>query len=107
MTTNVPLNQETGSGGRGSPITSRPSTSWRQTRLIPPALLQVRLDLGWSADERLGMFSAEAYIPTTKELLALEVHPTRWYPGLENFLETATTWQRLVLGDVFDPDPFE
>lgn len=72
----------------------------------PQELVQVRLDVGWSSPHRLGMFAAEAYVPTTKELLALEVHPSARYDSLVQFLTRAQTWQGQVLLDLFDPDPF-
>ncbi len=82
------------------------STSWRQTSLYPQTLIQVRLDVGWSSPNRVGMFSAEAYVPTSRELLALEVHPSARYDSLVQFLTHAQTWQGQVLLDLFDPDPF-
>ncbi len=106
MTNNVPLNRGEGSGGRGLPNLSRGLTSWRQTSLIPPALATIRLDVGWHAADKVGMYAAEAYVSDSRELLALEVHPSRHYPDLEDFLSRAQTWQRGVLLDIFNPDPF-
>lgn len=74
--------------------------------LVPPDQVQVRLDVGWLPGVRAGMWAAEAFIPHTKELLAMEVHPTRRFDSLEHFLEVTTTYHRTVLRDLFDPDPF-
>jgi hypothetical protein len=52
------------------------------------------------------MFSGEAYVPTTRELIALEVHPGRKYANLHAFLGHAVAWQSDLVVDVFDPDPF-
>jgi hypothetical protein len=52
------------------------------------------------------MYSAEAWVPGTRELLAMEVHPATHYDGLAQFLKRALSWQGEVLLDVFDPDPF-
>jgi hypothetical protein len=52
------------------------------------------------------MSSLEAYIPTTRELLALEVHPSARYDSLAQFLDGAAGWTRAVMLDLFDPDPF-
>lgn len=74
--------------------------------MYPVPLAQVRLDVGWHREDRIGMFSAECYVPGTRELLALEVHPSTRYDSLEHFLRYAQGWQRDVLRSVFDPDPF-
>jgi hypothetical protein len=52
------------------------------------------------------MYSAEAFIAATRELLALEVHPVRYYTSIEDYLDQALAWQREVMRDLFDPDPF-
>ena len=95
-----------GSVGRVLPDTARGERSWRQTSLQPPTLLHVRLDLGWHSAERVGMFAGEAYVPTTRDLVALEVHPGRRYANLHAFLGHAVAWQSDLVVDVFDPDPF-
>lgn len=102
----VPLHQGKDAVGRSLPLLSRSSTSWRQTSLIPQEQITVRLDLGWSDAELLGMFAAEAYVPSTRELLALEVHPLCYYDGLEQWLGAAQRWQGAVVRDLFDPNPF-
>lgn len=106
MTNSGISHQGEGSGGPGFGPSSARSTSWRQTLLTPVPLVQVRLDVGWHAAERIGMYSAECYVPNTRELLALEVHPSARYDSLEHFVGTAHAWQRAVLLSVFDPDPF-
>jgi hypothetical protein len=106
LTTSGNSQQGEGSARRGLPHPRRGSTSWRQTGLFPPALVQVRLDVGWAADDRVGMSSIEAYLPHTKELIALEVHPSARYLSLQDFLTQATAWQHQVLLDCFDPPPF-
>lgn len=95
-----------GSVGKGFPLPSRGERSWRQTSLYPPSLLHVRLDLGWIPSERTGMFAGEAYVPTTRELVALEVHPMRRYANIHAWLGAALEWQGALVVDVFDPDPF-
>jgi hypothetical protein len=52
------------------------------------------------------MFAGEAYEPTTRNLVALEVHPSRKYANLHAFLGHAVGWQSDLVVDVFDPDPF-
>lgn len=74
--------------------------------MLPPEHCQVRLDVGWAPGVRIGMWAAEAWIPGTKELLAMEVHPSRRFDSLEHFLDVTTTYHRTVLRDLFDPDPF-
>lgn len=106
MTNDAESETGMGSVGRVVPGVARGERSWRQTSLYPPALLHVRLDLGWHGHERVGMFSGEAYVPTTRELVALEVHPGRRYANLHAFLGHAVAWQSDLVVDVFDPDPF-
>jgi hypothetical protein len=84
---------------------SRP-TSWRQPSLLPQTLVQARLDVGWRSPERVGMFSLEAWVPGTHELLAMEVHPAYHSPTLAQFLRDAAAHQIGVLSDLFDPPPF-
>jgi hypothetical protein len=92
--------------GRGLPLAAGGERSWRQTSLYPPTHLHVRLDLGWHPAERVGMFAGEAYVPTTRELVALEVHPARRYANIHAWLGHATNWQTGIVLDLFDPDPF-
>lgn len=106
MTDSAISNQGEGSGAPGFGAATSRSTSWRQTLMFPLPLVQVRLDVGWHREHRIGMFSAEAYVPNTRELLALEVHPSTRYDSLEHFLRYAQGWQRDVLLYTFDPDPF-
>ncbi len=98
--------QGEGSVGRGFAVPSRGATSWRQTLLVPPEQVTVRLDLGWLQPEHLGMFSAEAHVSGSKELLALEVHPIRRYDHLGDWLGSAQQWQADVVRSIFDVDPF-
>jgi hypothetical protein len=79
---------------------------WLQRGLLPQEIVQVRLDVGWHAAARAGMYSYEAYIPDTKELLGMRVRPTAHYPSLEIFLDVVTGAQRHVLRSLFDPEPF-
>lgn len=95
-----------GSGARGLGGPSRAPTSWRQTFLIPPEQITIRLDLGWDRTHRVGMFSAEAYVPGSHELLALEVHPTKRYEGFHAWLDQAQAYQTAIVREVMDPDPF-
>lgn len=95
-----------GSGRRALPLPSRGETSWRQTSLVPQEMVTCRLDLAWCAPEGVGMFAAEAYVPNTRELLALEVHPSSYWATLDGFLGHASTWQVGMLRDLFDPEPF-
>lgn len=106
MTDSADLNTGMGSVGPGLPVTSRGERSWRQTSLYPPSHLHVRLDLGWDPSSRVGMYAGEAYVPTTRELVALEVHPARRYANIHAWLGQALTWQSAMVVDVFDPDPF-
>ena len=84
----------------------RGETSWRQTTMYPPEIVTVRLDLGWYRPEDVGMFAGEAWVADTHELLALEVHPTRRYNNLAEFLTCAQEWQKAILHSVMDPEPF-
>jgi hypothetical protein len=52
------------------------------------------------------MFSAEAHVSGSKELLALEVHPIRRYDHLGDWLGSAQQWQADVVRSIFDVDPF-
>jgi len=52
------------------------------------------------------MFAAEAFVPGTRELLALEVHPLRRYDHMGDWLEHAQRWQGHIVRAVFDVDPF-
>lgn len=88
------------------PDLSRPSTSWRQSGMWPPALVQVRLDVGWAPDHSIGMYAAECYVPNTRELLALEVHPSARYDSLDHFLDRAARAHLDLLSATFNPDPF-
>ena len=106
MTNSAKSSAEDGFSGRGFGLPSRGETSWRQTLLVPPEQVTVRLDLGWLQPEHLGMFAAEAFVSGTRELLALEVHPIRRYDHLGDWLGRAQSWQRDVVQSVFDVDPF-
>ncbi len=98
--------QGEGSVGRVFAVPNRAETSWRQTLLMPPEMVTVRLDLGWYSPEKVGMFAAEASTTGTRELLALEVHPARRYDHLGEWLSAAQRWQGEVVRSLFDPDPF-
>jgi len=98
--------QGEGSVGRGFAGLNRADTSWRQTLLVPPEMVTVRLDLGWYSPDKVGMFAAEAWTAGTRELLALEVHPARRYDHLGDWLGAAQQWQADVVRSLFDPDPF-
>jgi len=74
--------------------------------MVPPELVTVRLDLGWCAPDKVGMFAGEAYVSGTKELLALEVHPAHRYDHLGDWLGAAQRWQGDIVRSLFDPDPF-
>lgn len=106
MTNSGISHQGEGSGGPGFGPASARATSWRQTSLVPHSLVQVRLDVGWHREHNVGMFSGEVYVPNTRELLGLEVHPTSRYENLEVFIGQAQRWQGALLRDCFDPDPF-
>lgn len=106
MTIKVPLHQGKDAVGRPLPALSRGETSWTQTLLVPPEQVTVRLDLGWCQPEHVGMFAAEAFVPGTRELLALEVHPLRRYDHMGDWLEHAQRWQGHIVRAVFDVDPF-
>lgn len=80
--------------------------TWRQMALLPPTLVHVRLDLGWAAVDREGMFAVEIRNPVTDELVAAEVVPLRSYPDLEAYLEHARTYQDALIREVLDPYPF-
>lgn len=84
----------------------RGETSWRQTTMYPSEVVTVRLDLGWYRPEDVGMFAGEAWVSTTHELLALEVHPSRRYNNIEEFLTCAQEWQKSILHDCLHPEPF-
>lgn len=98
--------QGEGSVGRGLPVSSMGETSWRQTHLFPPAQITVRLDVGWDRTDCVGMFAGEAWVASTRELLALEVHPLARYDDLELFIGCAQRWQAQLLVDLLDPEPF-
>ncbi len=106
MTNDVPLHRGEDAVGRSLPAPSRGETSWRQTQLCPPPLVTVRLDLGWHQAEHIGMFAGEVYVSTTRELLALEVHPARHYLLRSDWLSAAQRWQAEMVNAVLDPDPF-
>jgi hypothetical protein len=80
--------------------------SWRQGILVPPEQVTVRLDLGWDSAHKVGMFAAEAFVPGTRELVAIEVHPPRTYLMMADWLGSAQRWQAEVVRAIFDPDPF-
>jgi hypothetical protein len=98
--------QGEGQGLRGLEPPLRGETSWRQTRIFPPSLVQARLDVGWHAGDRIGVSSIEVFVPGTRELLALEVHPNRPYPSIQDLISHTSEWCGVVLRDVLDPDPF-
>ncbi len=106
MTDSAESRTEGGFSRRGFAVPSRGETSWRQTLLVPPEQVTVRLDLGWLQHEHLGMFAAEAHVAGTRELLALEVHPIRRYDHMGDWLAQAQTWQGDIVRAVFDVEPF-
>lgn len=74
--------------------------------MYPPSLVTMRLDLGWYPPESVGMYAGEAWVSDTHELLALEVHPVQHYTSLEEFMERAQAWQRTLMRDVMQVEPF-
>lgn len=74
--------------------------------LEPPPLAHCRLDLGWVASDRLGMWSIEVTNPVTSELLAARVQPLKRYESVVSFLLIATAAQREALLELLDPPPF-
>jgi len=74
--------------------------------LEPPPLAHARLDLGWVASERLGMWSIEVVNPVTSDLLAARVQPLRAYQNVTEFLLQATARQREAMLELLDPPPF-
>ena len=98
--------QGEGSAGRPLADLSRGATSWRQVGLVPEVVLQARLDLGWHSVERVGMWAIEVRNPITAELVAAEVSPAHTYTDVLSMLIAATSTQRLILLEYFDPDPF-
>jgi hypothetical protein len=84
----------------------RGETSWAQQALVPPRLVHARLDLGWAAEERLGMWAVEVLSPIDGTLLAASVDPLHAYPDLVTCLLKATAGQRAILLELLDPDPF-
>jgi hypothetical protein len=98
--------QGQGSAPEASSLEPLRPVDWLQRGLLPQELVQVRLDVGWHAAARAGMYSYEAYVPDTKELLGMRVRPTAHYPSLQIFLDVVTGAQRHVLMSLFDPDPF-
>lgn len=74
--------------------------------LEPPPLAHCRLDLGWVAADRLGMWSIEVTNPVTSELLAARVQPLKTYESVVSFLLVATAAQREALLELLDPPPF-
>lgn len=106
MTTHGSWTPDQHSRPQGDASPARRETSWRQPSLLPQPLVQARLDVGWRSPELVGMFSLEAWVPGTHELLAMEVHPSCRYPTLAQFLRDAAAHQIGVLSDLFDPPPF-
>lgn len=74
--------------------------------LEPPPLAHARLDLGWVAHERLGMWSIEVVNPVTSDLLGAKVQPLRAYQNVVEFLISATAAQREAMLELLDPAPF-
>lgn len=81
-------------------------TAWTQTAFLPPRLIHARLDLGWAANERLGMWAIEVRSPVEDRLLAATVEPLHAYPDLVTYLLKSTSNQRALLLDILDPPPF-
>lgn len=106
MTNHGDYRAEDGAVARGLGGDVRGETSWRQSTMYPPEIVTVRLDLGWYRPEDVGMFAGEAWVSTTHELLALEVHPSRRYNNIHEFLTCAQEWQKSLLHDLLNPDPF-
>lgn len=75
-------------------------------QLVPPRLIHARLDLGWCADDRLGMWAIECRNPVTSDLIAASVQPLRTFEGVVPFLLQATARQREQLLELLDPAPF-
>ena len=81
-------------------------TSWEQTLLAPPEVVEVRLRIGVIAGEDHMRWQLEVMDPRTKELLAMEAHPAARFSNLADELPAmgARLWE--LLSSVTNPDPF-
>lgn len=81
-------------------------TSWEQTVLCPPPIVEARLRVGVIAAEDHLRWQLEVLDPQDRELLAMESHPAARFSHLD--LELPRMGARLheLLSSITNPDPF-
>ena len=92
--------------GRSSARTPVSGTSWRQTTLMPPPVLEMRLRVGLLPSEDHLRWQVEAMDPLTKELLAMHSNPAGRISTRQADLQRAWHVLAEMLNAALDLDPF-
>lgn len=80
--------------------------SWRQSVLVPPDVLEIRLRLGFIRPSHHGRWQLEVIDPSGNELLAMESMPHFAISEWEDRLGDLGSRIRLLVESYLDPDPF-
>lgn len=81
-------------------------TSWTQTLLYPPTVLEVRLRLGFIPQDGHARWQLEALDPQGNELLAMRSCPHFNLSDLHDEMATVGTALYDLLEPILNPDPF-
>ena len=92
--------------GRSLARRSDPSTSWSQTLLCPPDVLEIRLRLGFIPGEHHGRWMIEALDPQGGELLAMSSCPHFDVLDLPEAMQDVGLRLHDLLEPLLNPDPF-
>lgn len=106
MTTNAFWQQGEVQAGRPLPRPLALPTSWEQTILYPPSVVEARLRVGVIASEDHLRWQLEVMDPQDRELLAMEAHPACRLSDLEQELPKMGHRLWTLLGSITNPDPF-
>lgn len=106
MTTNAFWQQGEVQAGRSLARPHDDLTSWAQTLLLPPDVLEIRLRLGFILPDHHGRWLLEALDPTRSELLAMASQPHFAVHDLADVMQDVGVRLHDMLGPLIDPDPF-
>lgn len=81
-------------------------STWSQTLLVPPDVLEVRLRLGFIPREHHARWQIEVLDPQGGELLAMHSRPHFALSTLEEELRGVGARLGVLLDSYLDPDPF-
>ena len=106
MTSNAFWQQGEVQAGRSLARPFDGSTSWTQTLLMPPDVLELRLRLGFILPDHHGRWMIEALDPQGSELLAMRSCPHFSIHDLPDEMQTIGLALHDLMEPLMNPEPF-